>query len=275
MFTLNCRGKLFFAEYPQVMGIVNITPDSFYTGSTDPDYVLQMVHKMTEDGASIIDIGGQSTKPGSEMISADEEMSRVIPILEKLTAVFTSTIFSIDTFYSSVAEAAVVAGASIVNDVSSGSIDPDMIRVVGKLQVPYIAMHMQGTPASMQKDPFYEDVVKDVLDYFIYKLDECKTAGIIDVILDPGFGFGKKSKHNFSLLKNLAVFDMLDRPILAGISRKGMVYRSLEVTAEHALNGTTALNMIALMNGAQILRVHDVKEACEAVTLYNIYKGTK
>ncbi len=275
MFTLNCRGKLLFAEYPQVMGIVNITPDSFYTGSTDPDDVIRIVDEMIVEGAAIIDIGGQSTKPGSTMISANEEMARVIPVLKKLTAAFTSTIFSIDTFYSSVAAAAVEAGASIVNDVSSGSIDAEMIRVVGKLQVPYIAMHMQGTPESMQKYPFYNDVVKDVLDFFIRKLDECKAAGITDVIVDPGFGFGKTSEHNYSLLKNLAVFEMLDRPILAGISRKGMVYRPLGVTAEHALNGTTALNMIALINGAQVLRVHDVKEACEAVKLYNIYKGCK
>ena len=269
MFTLNCKGKLLVIEKPLLMGIINATPDSFYEGSrfSGADKILEQAEKMLNEGADILDIGGQSSRPGSEMISVDEEMKRVIPAIEAINKKNPGTLISIDTFYAKCAAEAVAAGASIVNDISAGEMDNTMISTVSALQVPYVLMHMKGRPQTMQEDPVYEDVVREVLDFFIQKTSELKTAGIMDVIIDPGFGFGKTIAHNFEILKNLSVFKMLDKPILLGVSRKSSIYKTLGITVNEALNGSTVLNTIGLMNGASILRVHDVKEAKEAITL--------
>jgi dihydropteroate synthase len=228
---------------------------------------------MLNEGAAILDIGGQSTRPGSQPITAEEELKRVISGIEAIHKAFPAAIISVDTYYSVVAKEAVTAGASIINDISAGSMDEQMIPVVTSLQVPYVLLHMKGSPATMQQSPEYENVTKEVLDFFIFKKDELHKAGIHDIIIDPGFGFGKTISHNFELLRNLSVFKMLDCPILAGISRKSTVYKTLGVTAEDALNGTTVLNTIGLMNGACILRVHDVKAAGEAIQLVNACLG--
>lgn len=274
MYTLNCKGKLLTIDQPLVMGIINSTPDSFYKGHSQPglDGILSLAGKMIQEGAAILDIGGQSTRPGSDRISPEVEIERVLPVIELIKSTYPDIILSIDTYHSRVAETAVNAGASIVNDISGGTMDPEMITAVAALQVPYICMHMKGTPENMQNEPVYEDVVKQVLDFFIQKTAECKQAGIHDIILDPGFGFGKTITHNFQLLKNIAVFNMLDRPILTGLSRKSTIYKTLGITADNSLNGTTVLNTISLVNGASILRVHDVKEAREAVDLFAAYK---
>jgi dihydropteroate synthase len=271
MFTLNCKGKLLVLDSPVIMGIINVTPDSFYKGNINDDMLL-LAEKMIADGATILDIGGQSTRPGSERIAAAEELTRVIPVIQSIHQHFPDTIISIDTYNSKVAAAAVEAGASIVNDISAGNMDEAMLQTVAALKVPYVCMHMQGTPELMQKEPQYNNVTTDVIDFFIGKIEQCKKAGITDVIVDPGFGFGKTIEHNFSLLKNINAFGILAKPVLAGISRKSTIYKTLHTTAGNALNGTTVLNTMALMNGASILRVHDVKEAKEAVTLYMAYK---
>ena len=274
MFTLNCKGRLLVIDKPVVMGIINITPDSFYAGSRrqGTDAVLKQARQMLNDGATILDIGGQSTRPGSEKLSAEQELERIIEPIAAINSHFPDTFISVDTYYAEVAKEAVAAGASIINDISAGSIDNKMISTVAALQVPYVMMHMQGTPQTMQQQPFYENVTKEVLDFFIQKKNELQQAGIPDVIIDPGFGFGKTIAHNFELLRNLPVFKMLDAPLLLGISRKSTIYKTLDITAEQALNGTTVLNTIGLMNGAGILRVHDVKEAKEAITLFNNYR---
>lgn len=269
MFTLNCKGRLLIIDKPVVMGIINVTPDSFYSGSRKPlsDEVLRQAEKMIKEGAAIIDIGGQSTRPGSEEIGDEEELLRVTPAIEAISKSFPESFISIDTYHSKVAAEAVSAGASLVNDISSGTLDEQMIQVVAALHVPYIAMHMRGTPKTMQQYATYDDVTLEVLDFFIKKTEECRRAGINDIIVDVGFGFAKTIAHNFSLLKNLSVFKILEKPLLAGLSRKATVYKTLGITPEEALNGTTALNTVALINGASILRVHDVKEAVEAVKL--------
>lgn len=269
MFTLNCKGRLLIIDKPVVMGIINVTPDSFYTGSRkpSPDDVLRGAEKMLEEGAAILDIGGQSTRPGSEDIGIEAELLRIIPAIEAISKHFPESFISIDTYYSKVAAEAINAGASIVNDISSGALDEQMIQVVASLKVPYIAMHMKGTPQTMQQHAHYENVSLEVLDFFIIKTEECRKAGIKDVIVDVGFGFAKTIVHNFSLLKNLSVFKVLEKPLLAGLSRKATVYKTLGITPEKALNGTTVLNTIALINGASILRVHDVREAVEAIDL--------
>lgn len=273
MYTLNCKGKLLTIEKPLVMGIINATPDSFYKGHSGLglEGIVSLAGKMIEEGAAILDIGGQSTRPGSERISPQQEMERVLPVIEAIKAKHPDIFISIDTYHGRVAETAVNAGASIVNDISGGTMDEEMIATVADLKAPYICMHIKGTPENMQKEPVYEDVVKEVLDYFIMKSEECKLAGIHDVIIDPGFGFGKTIAHNFQLLKNLAVFKMLNKPILVGLSRKSTIYKTLGISADKALNGTTVLNTIALLNGASILRVHDVMEAKEAVDLLADY----
>jgi len=273
MYTLNCRGNLLKPDKPVIMGIINVTPDSFYEGHLEKDNadLVAMAKQMLDAGAAILDIGGQSTRPGSKRITPAEEEERVIPVIESIHKAFPETIISADTYYSSVAAAAVQAGASIVNDISAGTMDPGMIDTVAKLQVPYIIMHMQGTPETMQQNPQYGNVTMEVLDFFIERTGACTSAGIHDIIIDPGFGFGKTIEHNFTLLKNLAVLKILDRPILAGLSRKGTIYKTLGITAAEALNGTTCMNTIALLNGAHILRVHDVQEAAEAITLVNKY----
>ncbi len=270
MYTINCKGKLLMLDKAVVMGIINATPDSFFKGHLTKglDEILRMTEQMLADGAAIIDVGGQTTKPGSVQLSAAEEADRVIPIISSIAANFPGTIISVDTFYSEVAKSAVEAGAAIINDISGGAFDDAMLQTAGSMNVPYICMHIKGIPATMHHNPEYENVVTEVLDYFVNKIAQCKKAGIKDVIIDPGFGFGKTIRHNFELLNNLATFKLLDRPLLAGLSRKGTIYKTLGTTAEHALNGTTVLNTIALMNGASILRVHDVKPAVEAVKLF-------
>jgi len=275
MFTLNCKGRLLVIDKPLVMGIINATPDSFFGGSrfNGIDEIITEAEKMLNDGADIIDIGGQSTRPGSELITADEEIKRVVPAIKAIANKFPSAFISIDTFYSKVAIAAVDAGAAIINDISAGSMDNKMIDTVAELKVPYVLMHMKGTPQTMQQNAVYENVTREVLDFFIAKTQELKKAGIIDIIIDPGFGFAKTIDQNFELLKDLSVFKMLDKAIMLGISRKSTIYKTLGVSADDALNGTSVLNTIGLMNGASILRVHDVKEAKEAVKLFSaIYK---
>lgn len=270
MFTLNCKGRLLVVDKPLVMGIINVTPDSFYSGSRyeGVDAVLRQAEKMLKDGATVLDIGGQSTRPGSEKLSADEELKRVITPVAAINKHFPEAFISIDTYYSQVAAGAVAAGASIVNDISAGSMDAAIIETVASLKVPYVLMHMQGTPQTMQKQPQYENVTREVLDFMIKKISELRKAGITDVIIDPGFGFGKTIAHNFELLNNLSVFRMLNSPLLLGVSRKSTIYKTLGITADESLNGTTVLNTIGLMNGASILRVHDVKEAVESVKLF-------
>ncbi len=275
MFTINCKGKILSTEKPLIMGILNITPDSFFTGHLHKglDEIIKMAGKMIEDGADILDIGGQSSRPGSKRISVDEELERVIPVIKAIQAKYKDVILSVDTFYSRVAESAINEGACIVNDISAGEIDPLMIETVASLKVPYICMHMKGTPDTMQDNIFYEDLIKEVIDFFIHKTEECRRAGIQDILLDPGFGFGKTIPHNFCLLKKLSVFKMLDKPILVGLSRKSTVTKTLNIHVEDALNGTTVLHTLALQNGADILRVHDVKEANETITLMTAYKN--
>ena len=273
MCTINCKGKLLTFDQPLVMGIINATPDSFYRGdlTTGLEAMVELAGEMMVAGATILDIGGQSTRPGSNRISASAEIERVIPLMDAVHSTYPELMLSIDTYYSEVALAAVKEGASIVNDISAGSMDPEMIDCVASLKVPYICMHMKGTPQSMQTNPTYEDPVKELLDFFIDKIDQCEKAGILDIIIDPGFGFGKTTDQNFSLLKQLSVFKMLDKPILAGLSRKSMVYKTLGIDAADSLNGSSVLNTIALLQGASILRVHDVKEAKQVVSIFTAF----
>ena len=273
--TLNCNGKLFVLDEPVVMGILNVTPDSFYDGGKfhSQSEVLAQVEKMIAEGASIIDVGGQSTRPKAEMISEAEELQRVIPVIEIIHKNFPDAIISIDTFRSQVVQKAVAAGASIVNDISGGMLDHEMFATVGALNVPYILMHIQGTPETMQQNPVYENVVREVREYFLHKIPLLRAAGVKDIILDVGFGFGKNTEHNFSLLKHLNEFRIFDLPILVGVSRKSMINRVLKTTPDQALNGTTVLNSIALLNGANLLRVHDVKEARQAIQLFKQYNA--
>jgi len=273
MFVLNCKGRLLVVDKPLVMGIINVTPDSFYSGSRFnlASDVLPQVEKMIKEGASIIDVGGQSTRPGSQQLSAEAELERVIGIIESIHFNFPDTVISIDTFHAKVAIDAVAAGASMVNDISAGGLDPNMISSVSSLNVPYVCMHMKGTPATMQQHAQYENIALETLDYFVKKVEQCRKAGIKDVIIDPGFGFAKTIEQNFLLLKQLPILRTLELPILCGLSRKSTVYKTLAVPVEESLNGTTVLNTIALLNGANILRVHDVKEAKEAIELVAKY----
>lgn len=274
MYSINCRGRLLNMNEPLVMGIINATPDSFYEGHLHAgmEEMVSLAGKMIAAGASILDVGGLSTRPGSRPVSIDEETERVVPVIRSILEKYPDAFISVDTYNSTVAMAAVEAGACIVNDISAGNLDKNMLPTVARLQTPYICMHMKGTPETMQQHPVYDDVVKEVLDFFITKTDECTRLGIKDIILDPGFGFGKSISHNFQLLKKMELFSMLNRPLLAGLSRKSSIYKTLGTSAAEALNGTTVLNTIALLHGASILRVHDVKEAKEAVTLYSAYK---
>ncbi|QEC76488.1 dihydropteroate synthase [Mucilaginibacter ginsenosidivorax] len=270
--TLNADGKLISLATPKVMGIINITPDSFYATSRKPsvDEALQQAGKMLADGAAFLDIGAYSSRPGAVDISAAEETDRLLPIVEAIVTAFPDAVLSIDTFRAPVAEAAVKAGAHMINDISGGTLDADMFATVARLQVPYILMHMKGTPQNMVQMAQYDDVFNEVLDYFVNKYQQLKQLGVHDVIIDPGFGFAKNQQHNYALMKRLQDFDVLELPLLTGISRKKMVYGLLGSTAADALNGTTVLNTIALSKGANILRVHDVKEAVEAVRVWGM-----
>lgn len=272
--TLQAKGRLLDISTPVVMGILNATPDSFYNQgrNSDTDSILRNAERMLKDGAAILDVGGASTKPGSTIIATDEELERVLPAIEALNNHFPEAWLSVDTYHSKVATEAVLAGASIINDVSSGSIDSNMIATVAQLQVPYIAMHMQGTPATMQQNPLYNNVTQDILDYLKEMVDKCEAAGIKDIIIDPGFGFGKTLEHNYELLRNMHTMHIIGKPVLAGISRKGMIWKVLDTNPDGALNGTTALHMVALQQGANILRAHDVKEATETIKLYKWLK---
>ena len=268
--TLNCKGRLLDLSEPIVMGILNVTPDSFFDGGkyTSTENVLVQVSKMLDDGATIIDVGGMSSRPGAEVIDEQEELRRVIPVIEQIISKFPEAIISIDTVNSAVAEKSVEAGASIINDISAGSLDEKMFETVAKLGVPYILMHMQGRPETMQANPNYDDLLTDILDFFIEKIGQLRALKVKDIILDPGFGFGKTVEDNYHLLKNIDAFKILGLPLLVGISRKSMIYKVLETSATEALNGTTVLNTLALENGAKILRVHEVKEAVETLKLW-------
>lgn len=253
------------------MGILNVTPDSFYDGGKYKDEleILNQVETMLNDGATIIDVGGYSSRPGAKEIKINEEIGRVVPVVELILNKFPETLISIDTFRSKVAQKSIVAGASIVNDISAGYLDSDMLSTVGKLGVPYIMMHMRGNPKTMQNQTQYEDLVKEVNSYFAERISIAHEHKIIDIIIDPGFGFAKTLEQNFELLNKFELLQIVGKPILAGVSRKSMIYKTLDTSSEKALNGTTALNMLALQKGAKILRVHDVKEAMECVTLFN------
>lgn len=269
--TINIRGRLLMLDQPVVMGILNLTPDSFFEKSrvAGINELCDRAGKMLEEGATILDIGGQSTRPDSALISSEEELNRLIPSLKALSKAFPEAIISVDTFYADVAEIAVLAGASLVNDVSGGSMDPKLFETVARLKVPYVLTHMRGTPQTMKDHNQYNNVVVDVVKELSVKLAELRNLGVIDVIVDPGFGFAKNVEQNFTLLNSLGQLELLKAPILAGLSRKSMIWKSLNTTADQALNGTTALNMVALQNGAKILRVHDVKEAMECIQLFN------
>lgn len=252
------------------MGILNVTPDSFFDGGqfTSLDAILLQTEKMLREGASIIDVGGMSSRPGAQLVDETEELKRVLPVVELIAKEFPETVISIDTVRSEVARLGVEAGARIVNDISAGRFDAKMYETVASLQVPYVLMHMQGEPQTMQSQPRYENVVREVLDFFIREISRLRQAGVTDIILDPGFGFGKTVEHNYQLLKNLHLFRITELPVLAGISRKSMICKVLGVTPDKALNGTTALHLVALQQGAKILRVHDVKEAVEVIRLW-------
>lgn len=272
MHTLNCRGNIIDIRKPLIMGILNITNDSFYSGSRTPELkeTIAKAGKMLESGASILDIGGVSTRSGSSEIPMDIELNRIIPAISTIKERFPHALISVDTYRSKVAEKAIVAGADIINDISSGDIDPETPLVAQQYHCPYIAMHMQGRPSNMQINPHYKDVLTEILDYFIVKLAYFKSINLIDVIFDPGFGFGKSIQHNYALLNNLEIFQILDKPILAGLSRKGMLWKPLNSNPDEVLPATIAVNLLALQKGAIILRVHDVEEAVQLVNLFEI-----
>lgn len=268
--TLNAGGKLLDLSIPKVMGILNITPDSFYAKSRtyDMEDTLIQAAKMLEEGADFLDVGAYSSRPGAENISVQQERDRLMPVIEAIAKQFPQAIVSIDTFRSTVAEEAIRSGAHIINDISGGQLDENMFRTVARLQVPYILMHMKGTPQNMQQNPQYENIFEEVYDHLFEKYDQLRRLGVYDVIIDPGFGFAKTLEHNYALMQQLEKFQLLQIPLLTGVSRKGMIYKVIGGNAADALNGTTVLNTIALMKGANILRVHDVKEAVEAVKIF-------
>ncbi|WP_231464096.1 dihydropteroate synthase [Pedobacter sp. Leaf132] len=269
--SLNIKGKIFDLSTPKVMGILNITPDSFYTKSrtNTVDDAIRKAEQFLNEGASFIDIGGYSSRPGAIDISTDEELFRLIPIVEALNKHLPEATISIDTFRAKVANETILAGAHLINDISAGDMDEEMFSTIARLQVPYVFMHMQGTPQNMQHNPQYENVTLDIIDYFAKKVAQLTALHVNDIILDPGFGFGKTIEHNYQLLSRLENFKIFNLPVLVGFSRKGMIYKVLGTSASEALNGTTVLNTIALQKGAKILRVHDVKEAVECIKLVN------
>jgi len=272
--SINCRGKLMEFSAPKVMGILNLTPDSFYDGgqNTGLEDIHQKVEKMLIDGMDILDIGAISSKPSAVQVSLEEETNRLIPVVQFLSRNFPDLVMSIDTFRAKIAEKAIQSGASIINDISSGTLDNDMIDCVAQLKVPYIAMHMQGTPQTMQNNPNYENLISELIKNFSEVQNRCYKKGVNDLIIDPGFGFGKTLSHNYEILKHLNLFQALDLPILVGISRKSMLYKPLNTTAELALNATSVAHTLALINGANILRVHDVKQAKETIEIYSLYE---
>ncbi len=274
--TINCKGKLVDLSKPKVMGVLNLTPDSFYDGGKykDESEIQKQVEKMLFEGATFIDIGAYSSRPGATAISVEEELQRITRIVQLILKEIPSLLISIDTFRSKVATECLSIGAALINDISAGKLDATMMDTVARHQVPYIMMHMKGTPQSMKEMTAYEDLLQEVLFYFSENVKEARLKKINDIILDPGFGFAKTIQQNFKLLANLDLVQTFDLPILAGLSRKSMIYKTLGLTAQNALNGTTALNMQALINGANILRVHDVKEAMECIDLFNELKAS-
>ncbi|MEF3080465.1 dihydropteroate synthase [Winogradskyella poriferorum] len=272
--TINCKGKLIDISTPKVMGILNVTPDSFYDGGQykDESSILKQVETMLKEGATFIDIGGYSSRPGADYVNEAEELNRVVPVVQLILKHYPETLISIDTFRSEVAKKSIEAGSAIINDISASHLDKNMITTVGQLGVPYIMMHMKGNPKTMQQQTDYDDLIKDINSYFAERIAKAHAAKINDIIIDPGFGFAKTTEQNYELLNNMELLQIVDKPILAGVSRKSMIYKTLNTTSENALNGTTALHMVALQKGAKILRVHDVKEAVECVTLFNQLK---
>ncbi len=272
MYTFNCKGRLLAWDEPIVMGIINVTPDSFYSGSRirTNAALLKAAEKMLKEGASLLDVGGMSTRPSATEISADEELKRIIPAIESISRHFPEAFISVDSYRAEVVKNAIASGACMINDISGGN-SPEMLDLAAESSVPYICMHMRGTPQTMQRLTHYDHLVREVLDYFIQRKAVYAQWGIKDLIIDPGFGFAKNREQNFQLLKGLSVLKILELPILAGLSRKSGIYKTLGITAEEALNGTTVLNTLALHNGASILRVHDVKEAIEAIKLWTSY----
>ena len=275
MKSININGSLLELAKPLVMGIINVTPDSFFEGSraNQIDAIISKANKMIQEGATFLDIGGYSSRPGSTDISIEEELSRVLEPIREIRAQFPSVLISIDTFRSTVADKAVEAGAHIINDISGGHLDIEMLKTVGKLKVPYIGMHMKGNPQTMTKMASYNDLMNEVMDYFVRLMEDASTNGINDLIIDPGFGFAKTVDHNFELLQKMSLLGHLQKPILVGVSRKKMIQKTLDVPSSEALNGTSVLNTLALLKGASILRVHDVKEAVEVVKLIERYKN--
>jgi dihydropteroate synthase len=276
MFTLQSKDRTIVVDKPIVMGILNITPDSFFEGSrvVEMDQILRKAEQMLRAGATLLDIGGQSTRPGSERLSAEEECDRVILPIERLSSEFPQAFLSVDTYHAQVAEAAVNAGAPMVNDISAGLLDNKMLATVSKLQVPYVIMHMKGEPETMQKNTTYQNVLKDVIDFLAERKNACQKQGIRQIIIDPGIGFSKTIDQNFELIAKLEAFQELEAPLLLGISRKSFIYKTLNTDPAGALNGSTFLHAIGLQKGAKILRVHDVQEAVEAVRLFNALFST-
>ena len=267
--TINCKGQLIDLTVPKVMGILNITPDSFFDGGKygNLDDILSHTEKMISEGATFIDIGAYSSRPGAKHISEEQELKRIIPVVAAIQKSFPEALISIDTFRSKVAKACMEKGADIINDISAGKMDSEMFSTIAELQVPYIIMHMKGTPQTMQLNPTYENITTEVMKYFAEKIFELRKLGVNDIITDVGFGFGKTIDHNYKLLANLELFKSLGVPTLVGVSRKSMIYKLFDTSSKEALNGTTAVNTVALMKGASILRVHDVKEAVEAIKI--------
>ncbi len=271
--TINARGRLISLQQPIVMGILNLTPDSFHHSSriTDQESALIRAAQMLDEGVSIIDVGAASSRPGASVISVEEELKRLMPILQALLQKFPQAIFSVDTWRAEVARIALEAGAHLINDISAGTLEPDIISITAEARVPFIAMHMLGTPGDMPMHPQYKDVAGDVLRFFVGHIRQLRDAGLNEIIIDPGFGFGKTVIQNFELLKRLEIFQFLELPLMVGLSRKSMIWRTLGISPEEALNGTTALHMIALQKGVNILRVHDVKAAREVIALHEKY----
>ena len=269
--TINCNGKLIDLSTPKVMGILNSTPNSFFDGGKykSESEILNQVEKMILEEATFIDIGAYSSKPSAEFVSEEEEINRLLPVIDLVLRNFPETLISVDTYRSGVAQKAIENGAVIINDISAGNLDNKMLETVAKLKVPYILMHMKGTPQTMQSLANYEDIIKEMLFYFSEKIALARSLGINDLIIDPGFGFAKTLEQNYEIMQKLELLQMTELPLLVGISRKSMIYKTLETKAENSFNGTTFLNTIALQKGAKILRVHDVKEAVECVKLYN------
>jgi dihydropteroate synthase len=273
---INLRGSLMDLSVPKVMGVLNVTPDSFYDGGRyfQKEAILQQLSQLISEGADIIDIGGYSSRPGAEHIPAEEELRRIMPVLEVIRRDYPELILSVDTFRSEIARKVVEEfSVDIINDISAGEMDKNMFETIARLNIPYVMMHMKGTPQDMKERAHYDDMMKEIMEYFSRKFDQLRQLGVKDIVIDPGFGFGKNIQHNFCLLNNLNQFKIFELPVLVGLSRKSMIYKTLNIEPDEALNGTTVLNTLALLNGADILRVHDVKQAREAITLVGKYQN--